>query len=268
MLFKLHISKAFDSVRWEYLLSLMQHRGFPQHWINWITAILSTSTSSILVNGTPTEHIQHGRSLRQGDPLSPLLFILAFDPLHRLLLKTTELKLLQKLRGRAACFRISMYADDAVIFIKPARRDINNLALILKKFGEVTCLTTNLLKTSVTPISCEGMNLDDILAGFPIVCTSFPTKYMGLPLTVRRLRKSDFQPLLEKATSKLAGWHGRHLTQAGRVFLTKSVLSSLPVYLLSVLKAPKDILDALDEARKKFLWAGDRTLTGGKCNAK
>ena len=97
-----------------------------------------------------------------------------------------------------------MYADDAVIFIKPAGRDISNLALILKNFGEVTSLTTNLLKTSVTPISCEGMNLDDILAGFPVMRTSFPTKYLGLPLTVRRLRKSDFQPLLEKATSKLA----------------------------------------------------------------
>jgi len=57
LLFKLDISKAFDLVRWDYLLSLMQHRGFPKRWINWIAAILSTSTSTILVNGTPTEHI-------------------------------------------------------------------------------------------------------------------------------------------------------------------------------------------------------------------
>ena len=106
-----------------------------------------------------------------------------------------------------------MYAHDAVIFVKPAGRDISNLALILKNFGEVTSLTTNLLKTSITPINCEGMNLDDILVGFPVVRTNFLTKYLGLPLTVRRLQKSDFQPLLEKATSKLAGWHGRHLTQ-------------------------------------------------------
>ena len=63
LLFKLDISKAFDSVCWDYLLSLMQHRGFPHRWINWIAAILSTSTSTILVNGTPTEHI-HGRGLR------------------------------------------------------------------------------------------------------------------------------------------------------------------------------------------------------------
>ena len=98
-----------------------------------------------------------------------------------------------------------MYVDDAVIFVKPDRSDINNLALILKNFGEVTGLTTNLLKTSVVPISCEAVNLDDTLSGFPVQCTNFPIKYLGLPLTVRRLRKIDFQPLVEKATSKISG---------------------------------------------------------------
>ena len=68
LLLKLDISKSFDSVRWDYLLSLMQHRGFPQRWINWIAATLSTSTSRILVNGFPTDPILHGRGLRQGDP--------------------------------------------------------------------------------------------------------------------------------------------------------------------------------------------------------
>ena len=155
-----------------------------------------------------------------------------------------------------------MYADDAVIFVKPTRNDITNLALILRNFGEVTGLTTNLLKTSVVPISCEGVSLDDTLSGFPVQCTNFPIKYLGLPLTMRRLQKADFQPLLDKTTSKLAGWQGRYLSQAGRICLTKLVLSSLPIYLLSVLKAPKEILDDLDKVRKKFIWAGDNTLTG------
>ena len=120
--------------------------------------------------------------------------------------------MLHKLGGRATRFRISVYADDALIFVKLVRSDISNLALILKNFGEVTGLTTNLLKTSVTPISCDAMNLDDTLSGFPVVRTNFPIKYLGLRLTVRRLRKTDFQPLMDKAASKLAGWHGRHLT--------------------------------------------------------
>lgn len=75
----------------------------------------------------------------------------------------------------------------------------------------------------------------------------------------------DFQPLADKAAAKLSGWWGRHLTHAGRVTLTKSVLSSHPVYLLTALSTTKEVLQLVDKFRKKFLWAGDEVLTCGKC---
>jgi hypothetical protein len=71
-----------------------------------------------LLNGIPLDPIRHGRGLRQGDP-SPLLFILAINPLHQLLQTTTDKGLLSKLNGRVVRFTVSMYADDAVIFLKP-----------------------------------------------------------------------------------------------------------------------------------------------------
>jgi len=130
--------------------------------------------------------------------------------------------------------------------------------------GETTGLRTNIQKTSVTPIACDGINLDNILADLPVARATFPLKYLGLPLTVRRLRKIDFQPLIDKAAGKLSTWQGRNLTQAGRVCLTKSVLSSQPVYLLTALKATKEVLEDLDKIRKRFLWAGGTELTGEK----
>lgn len=60
-------------------------------------------------------------------------------------------------------------------------------------------------------------------------------------------------------------WNGHHLTQAGRLCLTKSVLLSQPVYLLTVLKTYRETLEELDKLRKRFLWAGDKELTGDKC---
>ena len=268
LLLKLDISKAFDSVRWDYLLSLMQRRGFPMRWCNWISALLSTSTSRIMLNGIPLDLIQHGQGLRQGDPLIPLLFILAIDPLHRLLQIATERGLLSKLNDRAARFSVSMYADDAVIFLKPTARDVSNIKELLINFGLVTGLHTNLQKTSVTPIGCTNIDIEPILANLPVARASFPLKYLGLPLTPRRLCKLDFQPLIDKAAGKLSTWKGRNLTQAGRACLTKSVLSSQPVYLMTALKPPKEVLLEVDKIHKRFLWAGDNAISGDKCKIK
>jgi hypothetical protein len=158
-----------------------------------------------------------------------------------------------------------MYADDAVIFLKPTTRDADNLKRILANFGDVTGLQTNLRKRSVTPISCDSVDLDAALANLPLTRASFPIKYLGLPLTPRRLKKIDFQPLVDKASGKLSTWNGRNLTQARRACLVKSVISSQPAYLLTVLKPTKEILLELDKLRRCFLWAGTDAISGSKC---
>jgi len=70
-------------------------------------------------------------------------------------------------------------------FIKPKRNDVQNLRKILQFFGETTGLTTNFQKTSVTPISCNNINLDDVLADLPMARATFPIKYLGLSLSIR-----------------------------------------------------------------------------------
>jgi len=107
-------------------------------------------------------------------------------------------------------------------------------------------LYTNVHKSSIAPIRCEGIDLDDVLADFKAVRATFPMKYLGLPLSIRRLRKVDLQPLVDKAASRLSGWRGRNISQAGRATLTKSVLSSQAIYLLTALNITKEILESVD----------------------
>lgn len=196
--------------------------------------------------------ILHGRGLRQGDPLSPLLFILAIDPLICLLQITTDNGLLNPLNGQTTRFRLSMYADDDPIFLKPIINDVTNLRELLIKFGSVTGLQMNLQKTTVLIISCGNINLDNVLANLPVTRAHFPIKYLGLPLLTKRLRKVDFQHQIDKVASKLSTWYGRNLTQAGRVSLTKSVLSSQLVYLLTMIKPLKEVLEDVDKIRRRF----------------
>jgi hypothetical protein len=138
LLFKLDIRNAFDSVSWAYILDLLQKRGFPTCFHNWVVALFSNATSRVLLNGIAGAPILHGRGLRQGNPLSPLLFILAIDPISQILEDATRLGILHKLRGRGVILHTSLYADDAAVFVAPIKSDIANLVAILQSFGEDT----------------------------------------------------------------------------------------------------------------------------------
>lgn len=202
----------------------MEHRGFSVRWRAWINLLLRISHSTVLLHGTAGEKIMHARGLRQGDPLSPYLFILAIDALQKVLELATQEGVLSPLRGRYAKIRLSLYVDDAIIFLNPDRQEVSSLLNILTQFGEATGLRLNWAKCSVAPMRCSGINLDHILEPFAGQQVNYPITYLGLPLTLGRLKV--------QMTRRENGWQGRLLNPAGRE-LVRSVLSAIPISLFA-----------------------------------
>ena len=101
--------------------------------------------------------------------------------------------LLHKIRGCGAIVHTSLYADDVAVFMVSIKSDIDRLSQILQCFGEAKGLTTNFQKSSVIPIRCGHINLTPVLLNLPAKRSSFPMRYLGLPLSVCQLKKVDFQ---------------------------------------------------------------------------
>jgi len=216
-----------------------------------------TSSSKILINGRQGKNIKHARGLRQGDPLSSLLFILAIGPLLRIIEMAAEKGFLQPVLPKTAKLRCSLYVDDAAIFLAPTANDLSRLSRILHTFGECSGLTINMAKTEIFPIRLDTSTVQTLLQNFPGKISSFPGKYLGLPLHTRKLRRVEIQPLIDKIGSRLPGWQGKLLSTAGRETLVKTVISSQPIYHLTAFPAQKWLIKRIDKIRRSFLWRGE-----------
>jgi hypothetical protein len=113
-------------------------------WRDWISIALSTTSSPILLNGISDKPIKHERGLRKGDPISPMLFILAMDPLQPMLHLATKRGVLHPILARAKGIKVSLYANDDAIIVMPKKGDIKALLDIHDIFGKATRLCTNL----------------------------------------------------------------------------------------------------------------------------
>jgi hypothetical protein len=212
------LAKVFDSVAWPFLLEVLEHTGFPTRWRDWVSAMLYTASTKVLVNGRPGDRILHARGLRQGDPPPPLLFIIVMEVLNALIAEADRRGVFSPLPDKIKC-HTSIYANDLVILLSPNVQDFVNICRILDLFASTSGLVTNVDKCIITPIRCSQPQVDAICQVFPCKLQEFPTKYLGAPLSLTRISRNDEQRIVNNVTARIPSWKGGLLTTAGRALL-------------------------------------------------
>lgn len=150
-----------------------------------------------------------------------MLFVISMEVLNALILRADTDGLLTPIGHSAITFRASFYADDMVIFIKPLRQDMLLLLAILDVFEKASGLKANRAKSRAISLNCAEQDFQMALTLFGCAEESFPCRYLGIPLSIRRLCQ---QPLIDAVSNRIPAWKGNLLNLAGRSTLVASTL--------------------------------------------
>jgi ribonuclease HI len=235
----------------------MSRLGFADRWIRLIMMCVKSTTYAVLVNGTPTGRIFPTRGIRQGDPISPYLFLLCAEALSSLLTKAESTNVLPGVPTSKKGPRLShlFFADDSLLFCKASALHWNRLSEILSNYESASGQRLNQAKTSIffsrnTPEIAKQEILR--LSGIP--STQRYDKYLGLPAIVGKSRRQAFKSIKDRVWRRLNDWKLKLLSQAGKEVLLKAVIQAIPTYSMSIFLLPKGLCSEINSMMQKFWW--------------
>ncbi|RVX19039.1 Transposon TX1 uncharacterized 149 kDa protein [Vitis vinifera] len=260
VLCKLDLEKAYDHINWNFLLFVLQNMGFGEKWIGWISWCISIATFSVLINGTPEGYFNSSRGLRQGDPLSPYLFVIGMEALSRLINRAVGGGFLSGCRvdgrgGNGALVSHLLFDDDTLVFCEASEDQMVHLSWLLMWFEAISGLRINLDKSEILPVG-RVENLENLAleAGYKV--GRLPSSYLGIPLGANHKSVAVWDGVEERFRKRLALWKRQFIFKGGRITLIRSTLSSMPIYLMSLLRMPRVVCLRLEKIQRDFLWGG------------
>ncbi|GJY55016.1 RNA-directed DNA polymerase, eukaryota [Tanacetum coccineum] len=253
LIFKVDFEKAYDSVRWDFLDDVLDKFGFGVKWRNWIQSCLRSSRGSILINGSPTKEFQFFRGLKQGDPLSPFLFILVMESLHISFQRVVDAGLFNGI-NLSSTVNLShlFYADDAIFIGQWNELNIDTLVRVLECFFRASGLRINMSKSKIMGVNVEDAKVKIAANKLGCLVLKTPFTYLGTKVGENMHRKHAWNEVVEKVLSRLSRWKLKTLSIGGRFTLLKSVLGSMPIFHMSIFKVPSSILNSLEVIRSRF----------------
>jgi hypothetical protein len=225
---------------------MLQKIGFDRRWVHWIMMCVTTVTYSVKLNGAILDAFAPSRGLRQGDPLSPFLFLFIVDGLSALLSRSIEMNMVQPLRicPQAPGLSHLLFADDTLLFFKANQEQAEEVLQILDMFAKATGQLINRAKCSVIFCdSCPEERKIAVKAALQVQEDAFEDKYLGLPTPAGRMHRGRFQNLQGRLTKRILQWDDGLLSSATKEILIKAVGQSIPTYLMGVFKLPFSVCE-------------------------
>jgi len=197
-------------VKWSFLFKCFEARGFCPKWCEWIKNMVSGGTVSVKLNDLVGRYIRSYKGVRQGDPLSPILFNFVADGLTRMIHKAQANDLFHGLVDHIIDKGVGVlqYVDDTILCLKHNIDDARNLKLLLYMYELMTGLKINFLKSEILTINDEENWANKYADLFNCQIGTFPIKYLGVPVSPSRLHVADWLPLVDKNAKKLDVWQG------------------------------------------------------------
>lgn len=257
MILKLDLEKAYDKLNWNFIEETLLNANFPPNLTRLLMACVTSSKIQIQWNGSLLEEFKPNRGIRQGDPVSPYLFILCLERLGHMICKATHDKRWKPVAWDRGTIQVPylFFADDILLFAQATPDQAVLIKHILEQFCQGSGLSISIAKSHVmfgkaVPLATR----DRIVSELQIPAVASLGTYLGIPLSVGKRRSSHYNFLLDRMRAKLNGWKCGSLSFAGRTTLVKSVLNTMSCYHMQVMKIPRKVTLGMERICRNFLW--------------
>lgn len=222
---------------------------------------VTTVRYSIRFNGALSAPFAPSRGLRQGDPLSPYLFLFVADGLSQLInrkIRDDSLKELKICRGAPGLSRL-LFADDTLLFFQASVEQAAHVKEVLECYERGTGQLVNPAKCSIM-FNPKGnvAEQEEVANNLQVQVTAFEARYLGLPTARGRQKRSKFQSIKERMSKRLMDYSEKCVSSGAKEVLIKSVAQALPTYIMSVFQLPVTLCDELTGMIREFWWGTEK----------